>query len=74
MDKIPFHEIFESRSPLLWVFVKDPEVDPSPGDGRVQLLQLPVKELKTRWGQRHEPSGHSAMCLPSMGLLDFEEI
>lgn len=70
-DKFPLHEIFECRSPLLWVFIKDPEVDPSPGDGRVQLLQLPVEELKTRSMQRLESSGYSTGCLPSMGLLPF---
>lgn len=54
LDKFSLHEISERRSPLLWVFIKDPEVDPGPGDGRVQLLQLPVEELKTRSMQRLE--------------------
>lgn len=48
VNKISSNEIFESRSPLLGVFVEDPEVDPSPRDGRVQLLQLAIEELKTR--------------------------
>ena len=70
-DKFSLHEIFERRSPLLWVFIKDPEVDPSPGDGRVQLLQLPVEVLKTRPMQRLEPSGYSTRYLPPTGLLSF---
>lgn len=48
LDKIPPNEIFESSSPLLSVFIEDPEVDASPRDGCIQLLQLSVKELKTK--------------------------